>query len=78
MEQILKNIICIIIPVLNKEKNIRLILEYIFNKIKTKDILFIDDNSKDNLWKEIKKNCKKYIFILCQKDTAENLWKTQV
>ena len=49
MEQILKNIICIIIPVLNKEKNIRLILEYIFNKIKTKDILFIDDNSKDNL-----------------------------
>ena len=49
MDQILKNIICIIIPVLNEEKNIRLILEYFFNKIKTKDILFIEYNSKDNL-----------------------------
>ena len=60
MEQILKNIICIIIPVLNEEKNIKLILKKIFNKIKTIDILFIDDNSKDNSRKEIKKNCKKY------------------
>ncbi len=54
--------ICIIIPVLNEEKNIF----NIYNKIKKTniktDILFVEDNSKDNT--------KKYILRLCKKDNT--------
>ena len=59
--------ILIIIPVLNEEKNIRLIWSKI-RKLKNikKDILFIDDNSKDNTRIKITKLKKKNknIFLL--------------
>tara|TARA_B100001758_G_C18158830_1_gene478027 strand:+ start:49 stop:756 length:708 start_codon:yes stop_codon:yes gene_type:complete len=59
--------ILIIIPVLNEEKNIRLIWSKI-RKLKNikKDILFIDDNSKDNTRLKITKLKKKNknIFLL--------------
>ena len=57
----------IIIPVLNEEKNISLILNKI-NKLRNikKDILFIDDNSSDNTRSEISIFKQKYknIFLL--------------
>ena len=43
-----------------RRKEYQINIKKIFNKIKTTDILFIDDNSKDNTRKEIKKSCKKY------------------
>ncbi len=53
------NKICLVIPVLNEEKNIQKIYNKI-KKIKTKlDILFIEDNSTDNTREEIKKLNKK-------------------
>ena len=67
--------ILIIIPVLNEEKNIRLIWSKIV-KLKNlkKDILFIDDNSTDNTRIKIvnlkKKN--KNIFLL-KRDSKKGL-----
>ena len=54
---------CVIIPVLNEEKNILKIF-YKIRKIKFKfDILFVEDNSTDNTKKIIKKISHKHKFV---------------
>lgn len=68
----MKKKILIIIPVLNEEKNIKPLIKKIFShlKKKDKDLLFIDDNSKDNTRKEILKFQKKYknkIYLIKRK-----------
>ena len=50
--------ISVIIPTLNEKNNIRIITNKL-NKLKiVKEIIFIDDNSLDGTFEEIKKNKK--------------------
>ena len=55
----------LVIPVLNEEKNIKLLINLIKKNLKTikYEIIFIDDNSTDNSKKIIKEFEKKNKFI---------------
>ena len=60
----------IIIPVLNEVRNVHPLIGKIFKHVKTrKDVLFVDDNSKDGTRIEILATQKKYknIFLIKRK-----------
>jgi len=67
----MKEKILIFIPVYNEEENVILIVKNIFRKFKKNiDILFVEDNSKDNTQKNILNMKKKFnnIFLIKRKE----------
>ena len=55
----------IIVPCLNEQENINLFYNEIKSKLKKEkfEIIFIDDGSKDNTWKEIINLCKIIVIL---------------
>ncbi len=66
----------VVIPTLNEEKNIPLIIREL-NKVKVrKEIIFVDDNSSDNTKKVIKNFLNKKIKLINRKNLSRDLSKS--
>ena len=66
----------VIIPTLNEEKNIPLVIKEL-NKVKVrKEIIFVDDNSSDNTKKVIKNFLNKKIKLINRKNLSRDLSKS--